>query len=365
MKKLNIMVSFVLLVSLLCLVFIGCNKAADNNEDGGNKIQEGIKINFVSNEKNIYQASIESDSTFEPIIPHQSGYKFLGWYGSEEFVGSTFDFGKITGDTTVYARWAVADLNTVSLGMYPQKLVENEDILTVLGNVTEWDENNCSTYENKIYYKIIAGESQYIQENGFTKNSNYYFEMTPLKWEVLSEEGNNQILICQDIIDCAPYNVSDVDVYWAISSIKTFLNDDFYNFAFNSNEQNKIITSTVINDDNSDYNSYGGDDTNDKVYLLSLDEANDENFFVSDSARMTVGSDFAKLRGLQVNQEFNYFGNSPWWLRSPGDKGDDIITANNSASVDSSGYVTSMGKYICCSSYGIRPVICIDSSIEL
>lgn len=58
---------------------------------------------------------------------------------------------------------------------------------------------------------------------------------------------------------------------------RCWLNDKFYNTAFSEEEQAVVVNTNVVNEDNPFYNAEGGNDTADKVWLLSLGET--ERYF--------------------------------------------------------------------------------------
>ena len=75
------------------------------------------------------------------------------------------------------------------------------------------------------------------------------------------------------------------------------------------------MTTTVDNGSdqgNRYWRTSGGNDTQDKVFLLSYLEASE--FFESKEARCCVPTEYAKAQSAQVNND----GNCWWWLRSPG-----------------------------------------------
>ena len=65
-------------------------------------------------------------------------------------------------------------------------------------------------------------------------------------------------------------------ITWETSSVRTWLNDTFFNEAFNAEQQAMIPYVTVNGNDHSN-------DTTDRVFLLSVDEAN--QYFDSNEAR--------------------------------------------------------------------------------
>lgn len=80
----------------------------------------------------------------------------------------------------------------------------------------------------------------------------------PLEWLVLDKDKEYITLISKNIIDHQAYDNNGSSM-WRNSTLRTWLNEDFYNAAFNNIEKDYII--------NSQSNGY-----NDKVYLLSYDE---------------------------------------------------------------------------------------------
>lgn len=127
------------------------------------------------------------------------------------------------------------------------------------------------------------------------------------------------------------------------------MNDDFLNNAFSVEEQSKIVTTNVSADKNPEYSTYPGFATTDKVFLLSITEA--EKYFSSVSARQCKPTKYAIANGASVN--YNN-GNCWWWLRSPGSPQDDAPYVNRDGSVDYSG---DRVNYV---SDGVRPALWID-----
>ena len=74
----------------------------------------------------------------------------------------------------------------------------------------------------------------------------------------------------------------------------------------------------VVNEDNPQYNSDGGNDTEDKVFLLSIEEAN--KYFTEDESRKCIPTQYTDYK-----EEYfmirHYTGTYQWWLRSPGFNG--------------------------------------------
>ena len=167
----------------------------------------------------------------------------------------------------------------------------------------------------------------------------------PIKWIVMKNEGNQVLFLSKYVLDTKPYNKELEKVTWETSDIRQWLNNEFYTTAFNKAEKVKIQTSLIKNEDNSEHGTSGGNDTEDKVFLLSEKEA--ETLFSNDDERIAKATEYAEKSGVYVNEEKAAY----WWLRSPGDSGDDA------AEVIYSGWVYRDGNYVDDSSGGVRPAL--------
>lgn len=199
----------------------------------------------------------------------------------------------------------VLSLCEITLGQStPAKAAVSLQNPTTDGNgVTTWD---CIYFGN------------YYQSNSSTKE--------PIKWRVLSVNGNDAFLLADQNMDAKPYNEEYTDVTWATCTLRTWLNDTFLNTAFTSAEQAAIKNTTVVNDDNPYYGTEGGENTTDKVYLLSIAEASNTaygfngEFKTSSNTREAKNTAYAKERGAWTSTSTEYEGNGWWWLRSPGSR---------------------------------------------
>lgn len=150
-----------------------------------------------------------------------------------------------------------------------------------------------------------------------------------IEWTVLDKDGMSLLLVSKQALDCQQYNTSDTDVTWENCSLREWMNGTFLNNAFSTEERALIQSTTVSADKNPEYSSDPGTATTDKVFLLSINEA--EKYFNSDEARKCAPTAYAKARGALTSVD-SYFSDdykTPsgaatcwWWLRSPGDSQD-------------------------------------------
>lgn len=153
-------------------------------------------------------------------------------------------------------------------------------------------------------------------------------DATPIEWLVLARDGNKALLISSYGLDAQPYNIVYTDVTWENCTLRTWLNWTFYNKAFSSAEQSAILTTNVDNSKKQCYSGYstdGGNNTQDKVFLLSYAEANKYFGVTYDNSSNTKSrvapTAYAIAQGTHTyaSVETVYGSNAGWWwLRSPG-----------------------------------------------
>ncbi len=214
--------------------------------------------------------------------------------------------------------------------------------------------SNPSTADNKSTWECIYF-GNYYQSNAKLKE--------PIKWRILSISGSEAFLLSDKILD--RYEVKNEylgKVTWENSSLRNWLNTEFYNMAFSSDEKNSIID-TYLENKGFNWNKYsyvkddsyvgeGGNSTYDKVFNLSVEEVNNKAYgFVSNDP-----DDNIFYSETRYSEATNYAGereDNSWWLRTPG--------ANNlpcviNESAPRWSYFT-IGEY-----YGVRPAIRINLS---
>ena len=178
-----------------------------------------------------------------------------------------------------------------------------------------------------------------------------------IEWIVLDRKSNGDTLvISKDALEGLPFNkIFQIATPWESSSLREWLNCDFYNEAFTDNEKAQILVSQVTNPKNEKTGVEGGNDTEDKVFLLSIDEA--KTYFDSDEARICHPSAFAKAKGLEAGEKTVMEGNCRWWLRSPGFSSSDAARIFEDGSLNEDGGSTDREN-----DNGVRPVMWINES---
>ena len=271
----------------------------------------------------------------------------------------------------------------IEFGSYPQSEVKDSATISAFAGVTKnWksynyysgtgdcSDGNMTSSDYMLYADFLYGgekyravtfseyrpyytgethsDGTYQDDNGYFTNNVYYFKYEPLKWRVL--DASTGLVICDSAIDSQPYNnyilYADSNGWgdsnkkhyasnWEYSSLRAWLNNEFYNTAFSKTQQDRIKELTRENKSTHD-SKYDSNPTSDKITLLSYDEASNASYGFSsansyDTARYRKGTDYAKCQGLWVSTSSSYSGNSWWWLRSP-------RSSDDAAWVDSGGW---------------------------
>lgn len=169
------------------------------------------------------------------------------------------------------------------------------------------------------------------------------YNTDPVKWRVLSNANGRLFLLSDQNLEVFQYHTEEEDVTWETSTMRSWLNgygasantggssgidytsDNFLGSAFSTKEQAAIVETTVVNDDNKDDNystdGEGGNNTNDRIFLLSIDEALDLRYFPKGSnnryaTNTPYVADGGRLGTYMNGEDEGYLDN--WWLRSPG-----------------------------------------------
>ena len=198
---------------------------------------------------------------------------------------------------------------------------------------------------------------EHINVDDTMKFGNYH---GAVEWLVLDKKDGKELLISKYCLDAKEYdkNENNESVTWETCTLRQWLNDEFFNEAFSEKEKELICDTHLQNPDNPEYGTDGGNDTTDKVFLLSIDEAS--RYFADNEARLTYATAYAKENGAGDK-------NAWWGLRSPGEDENNVAMVGDvgSISIYSDGksvYVNKDGAVNCNgqnvgSNFGIRPAI--------
>lgn len=180
-----------------------------------------------------------------------------------------------------------------------------------------------------------------------------------IPWYVLDKDGEQLLLMSVYLLDCVPYHESYSSITWENCTLRQWMNDEFYNGAFTESEKKYIQASYLKNEDNPYYGTEGGNDTEDKVFALSLAEAEQyfgiaeyfNTYVISASPEISAAkvTAYAEAQGVYVSTWISTAGNGYWWLRSLGSN----YWEENKVFVTDSGYIDAYGDF---NYYGESPI---------
>ena len=204
------------------------------------------------------------------------------------------------------------------------------------GDIFAWDEITAAEPGETIFFGKYR---QSMRTTGEQK----------ISWIVLAKEENKLLILSEQCIDCQPFNDSGNPCTWENSSIHDWLNNDFFEIAFNSQEQEIILNSFAPEYEESYTISVDkNNDTGDKVFLLSIVEV--EKYFQSDEEAMAFPTEYALSLGAGYDHCIKG-GPCWWWLRTPGDN------TGKAADIRSDGTVNYEGYPVASGNFSIRPAL--------
>ncbi|MCR5105187.1 MAG: Ig-like domain-containing protein [Eubacterium sp.] len=124
-----------------------------------------------------------------------------------------------------------------------------------------------------------------------------------INWRVLSIDGNDVFLVAETAVILKAYNDTAESSSWKDSTIRSWLNKEFYDEAFDSYEK-AMIKSTILSCENRlTGESLKDEMTEDKVFVLSPSEVTKESYGFSNN---------------DITSSVTRSLNDNWWLRTPG-----------------------------------------------
>ena len=176
----------------------------------------------------------------------------------------------------------------------------------------------------------------------------------PVEWLVLDVvDGKAALLISVYGLDAKQYNNGLDSITWENCLLRKWLNEDFYAAAFSEEEKSRILTTHLANDDNAKFGTAGGNDTEDKLYLLSYADVN--KYFDSNEAKQCAPTAFAVANGVEESF-YAKIGDKPtsvWWLRSPGSNSIYVSGVRENGNADEGGFAVTN------TTIAVRPVMWI------
>ena len=292
--------------------------------------------------------------------------RFIALLSALVIIAGSFSFYSAYADEGTEA-WQTGDI--VELGSYPQAREKRASVVNKLNEIEKnWtsygyygadpaDERYSQIPNDNILYsdieydgtkyravKIVdyrkgrtdttASGNQYY--NGYKKSNVYYFKYQPLKWMIV--DADTGLAVSENVLDAMPYQntyvCDDQNKYWddddmtigsdnyLVTDLRSWLNNDFYNLSFTSDDKAKINKTTY------DKKSFGyipsGDSLSDNVSVPTYDIFTDEKYNLNSfTKRRALASDYSSCLGADTNMgtdgyndATDYKGCAEYWTRT-------------------------------------------------
>ena len=345
--------------------FSAANETATVQNAGGNKKHE--TVSRYSNPRIVEDASMESGQkvTWDCI-----------WFGS-------YPQSEVVCETNTKR---ISELESSDLYDNQYAVVSSSQWKKITGAIYD---RNGEVVVDGVKYKRLSN-TEVVPEIAIPRLRRYYewgndivryFRYEPIKWRVLNVHGDDALLVADKGLDDQKYSNASARVTWETCTMRSWLNGydssvntygtdysckNFIDAAFTSSERSAIKTIEVVNEDNISFGTEGGNNTSDKIFLLSENEVYNSSTALSygfiknssthDEARRCKSSTYAKATGVHSDTDTSYIGDCDWWLRSPGG------STGFAGGVDYGGGVHSYNGYAYRATLAVRPALHLDLS---
>ncbi|MDE6052544.1 MAG: hypothetical protein K2G55_02010 [Lachnospiraceae bacterium] len=217
----------------------------------------------------------------------------------------------------------------ISFGSYPQTEVTGVDLTP---EITEgnYDQYGDVWVAGARYRRISRDDT--VDNKFFGENDFRYFKWEDIRWRVLWNDGKTLFVLSDRGLDNREFSkVYDRSDPWETCPLRKWLNSDFYNMAFDDKERESIVLQDISQAPDW-FNAYrrSGNDTRDRIYLLSIAEATNQaygfrgnwedperNYMEESKSRRLKASDYAHVMGAWIDTHYKkYRKNCKWWLRT-------------------------------------------------
>ena len=179
-------------------------------------------------------------------------------------------------------------------------------------------------------------------------------------WRVLDVQDGRALIITENVIEERAYHIGGGNITWEHSTIRSYLNNQFFN-SFNAADRARIAETRVVNNDNPWFGTPGGNDTTDRIFLLSLEEVvryfGDSGQLANQNHPNNHGWGFSDQYGTARIARNIHGHESWWWLRSPGSNSHYAANVfSSTGGLNVGGLIASTGPV----SGGVRPALWLE-----
>lgn len=361
------------------------------NQDGIRIVSKGVFADAPEDVENFcWVLLVESDYPEMLMLKQQQGsYLYVngvkqGGYVDYAFYPVNFEQGKYTAayvsmDTEVLAEQGIdeiTDIETLEIGIVFETL-KNKDVAKatikaeglntavpeptpegtpeVTPEVAEPGADEEALLTANVGDTVVFGV---YEQDGDAANG-----AEAVEWLVLDVTDGKALLLSRYGLEAMPYNATEEAMTWENCSLRKWLNGAFYETAFSAEERDKVVLSKVLNNADANAGIDGGNDTEDYVFLLSVEEA--KMYFCEDTVveggrnynteRAAKPSAYAATKPLTIVTNGSWYdGSSPYWLRTPG------VANHIAAVVDYNGEIYAFGHGVSEPKDMVRPAVWVE-----
>ncbi|QNM06717.1 DUF6273 domain-containing protein [Qiania dongpingensis] len=216
--------------------------------------------------------------------------------------------------------------------------VEAQQLLLSLGDYKD--------AEKLAYGKDFLQVGCHVQFGHYEQDNDLNNGPEIIEWRILDRDHDKIFVISEYVLDFKQIDSVYHEIeYWGNSTLRSWLNQDFLDVAFADYEKEMILSVSVKNQVNRGYVTEAGENTTDKLFLLSVDEA--KKYFLTKEERISKATAYTNKQGMYPYSD----GSCLWWLRSPINVGYVYVSADGS--------IYERGTYSRSTS-GVRPALWID-----
>ncbi|MCR5767208.1 MAG: fibronectin type III domain-containing protein [Lachnospiraceae bacterium] len=174
---------------------------------------------------------------------------------------------------------------------------------------------------------------------------------TPMEWQILeySADGKKALVLSRYVIGHLAYDDEWREVTWETCSARKWLNETFFEKAFSEDEQKLIESTKLKNSDNPETGTKGGNDTEDRIFYLSLEEAT--KYFPTPEG---IGFSVYKYLCTSIDGQV-----CSWYLRTPGYSQEAVSSYEGTGCPNAYGFGTGQQEFC------VRPAFWITLTPEI
>ncbi len=169
-----------------------------------------------------------------------------------------------------------------------------------------------------------------------------------LVWQVVDTDGDKLLLVSEKVVDAQKFYAVRNNTSWKASNLRKWVNGTFMKAAFSADQQAKIADTAVTTGKNPQTDTEGGEDTTDKLFVLSIEEL--LKYFPEQEDRLAEATAYAAAEGASVDTNYKTSG---YWTRNMGSD------AQSAAYVYYYGAISYEGALVRADYLGVRPAMWI------